>query len=249
MGADAFIEKAGASPNLERSLVRTMSSGEYNKRWTKHPDSPAVRCRSYQRLLRNFPSLACWTQDQLEIASGHAMSTILNLNLSQNRHPDVLDHDLPFESAYFSIQGQEPSCTTVHDDARETVDYLFYTPVVFKDANGSALLVKLETIGVFGIYGKKKNAPKMPNENEGSDHFSLCADFRMQTTDSCYQAGFSLPPPTKAIQSLLNFQPQIQKKRKNRKYTKFPKTKTSNSESKQQRTEENDTARDSNLAK
>ncbi|WOG93764.1 hypothetical protein DCAR_0313051 [Daucus carota subsp. sativus] len=143
-----------------------------------HPNDllSAKREKSYQINLIDRSSKACWTNEELKVATG-----------TTDTHVAV--HPLKLSSSYSTVQGSmatrdsigEPLATSYHSKFLGTVDYLWHT----SDLKPTRVM---DTVPI-DILQKTRG---LPSKNLGSDHLALISEFAFLRTPESISRNLSL---------------------------------------------------------
>ena len=201
----SFLASGESSSGTESAYFRQRHSIVYDFKWACRETRQQMRDAAHLHLKRQFPAMQGWNADHIENAMGRSLPDILEWAQRQRHYdPFALDHDLHLKSVCCEVLGHEPNVTSLHNCCQNTLDYVFFTPYVHSHFKGSHSYLMLQPFRVldFPHWSQQSTNKKLPNEVYGSDHFSLCVDFRYVWTDSYAEAGLALPPPSQRLDSL-----------------------------------------------
>ena len=204
----SFLASGESNSGTESARFRQRHSIVYDFKWACRDIDQQIRNAAGFHLKRQFPMMQGWSPDHIENAMGRSLSDILEWARRQSNYdPFVLDHDLHLKSACREVLGQEPKATSLHNRCQNTLDYIFFSPYVHSHSNGRHTYLMLQPFRVldFPHWSQQERTKRnLPNDVFGSDHFSLCVDFRCKWTGSYAEAGLALPPPSQKLESFMS---------------------------------------------
>jgi len=161
------------------------SSMRYDFSWAlKPPPLHWQSTESAQRLIERFHFLNEWKMDQVEITMGQFLPSLCEA-LDDYESIFLVGHEMELKSSYGEVLGHEPTFTTLHSQAKQTVDYILFSPFVRRWKK----TLHLEPIRVLEAPERVRHWT-LPNEEHGSDHISLCVDFRIAQSKNRKRNGF-----------------------------------------------------------